>query len=188
MSESQNPDCCQAAAPSLSETCCPATGKLDWFDMIYPWQNHSLWGYCIPHASATPCLWIEWAKFCLLWSKGQNSPNPGTSPWTDCSRSSGNTITSLLILGLFPLRAAEAEHNQRYQSWVWALNPPGTITVLWTHSPSPKLELPHSLGQLNRDGSSVFYTLKGAARMYKLLKHKLPKIHLKFTLNLAPEM
>lgn len=36
MSQTQKPDCSQAAAPPLSETCCPATGKLDWFDMIYP--------------------------------------------------------------------------------------------------------------------------------------------------------
>lgn len=54
----------------LSETCCPVTGKLDWFDMIYSWENHGLWSCSIPVAHAMPCLWIWWEKLHPPWRKG----------------------------------------------------------------------------------------------------------------------
>lgn len=36
--------------------------------------------------------------------------------------------------------------------------------------------------------AGIIYTLKGAGRKCKLLKHRLPKMRLKFTLNLAPDI
>lgn len=36
--------------------------------------------------------------------------------------------------------------------------------------------------------AGIIYTLKGAGGKCKLLKHRLPKMRLKFTLNLAPDI
>lgn len=168
----------------------PATGKLDWFDMIYPWQNHSLWGYCIPHARAMP-------------SFGSNEQN--SAPFE--LRDKTPTIQGVLLYHVqtppSPQKQWKCHHSAAHfgkQGFISTENCRGIIRnitagfELWTprvpsgcgHTAPPQNSFPWDSS--TEVGAGVIYTLKGAARRYKLLKHKLPKIHLKFTLNLAPEM
>lgn len=127
------PRCTPSPASPLSETCCPVTGKLDWFDIIYSRQSHDLWGYCTPYANAMPLELVS--KIPSQLQQGTKPPAPkrdfAVSRFHPAHRSSSNIIALVLMWvsrDLFPV--------QGYHTQVWALYTPSTI-ALCAHSPLP---------------------------------------------------